>query len=94
MSESRQEESPTEWTIDLPGRLATHVTGLVILMSPDALYAEKWTGRCLNARLWADEDMASRSLLLPRLLRTGVATFTRELRQSAGRPATALSSSF
>lgn len=94
MPENQPVISGSEWKIDLPARLATHSTGLVILMSPDALYTEKWTGRCLNARLWAEEDLAPRSMLLPGLLRAAVSAFTSELRQSSEKPSDRLSSSF
>lgn len=72
----------SEWNVDLPSRLATHVTGLTILLSPDALFSDKWMGRCVNARDWAGKDPEKRSAQLPRLLHAGVAAFTRAHRQS------------
>jgi hypothetical protein len=82
MTENFDPLIPSEWVIDLPGRLATHITGLQIGLSPDALFADKWSGRCINARVWADVDPDNRGAQLPRLLHAGVAAFTRAHRQS------------
>lgn len=64
------------WETDLPAQTATHSTGLVVQLSPDALFDGKWAGRCMNARAWAEEDFEARAPLIPLMVRAAIDVFT------------------
>lgn len=63
------------WEIDFSTQTIRHDSGLVVQVSPDALYEDKWSGRCLNAREWAKKDFIARAHHIPRLLRAALAAY-------------------
>lgn len=71
----RYSDGADTWEIDIPRQLAIHGTGLIVQLNADALYPDKWTGRCLNARPWAEEDFQTRAPRLPQLLRKAIAAY-------------------
>lgn len=63
------------WKIDFSSQTVTHNSGLIVQLSPDALYGDKWSGRCLNARKWAEKDFEARAQHLPHMLRRAITVY-------------------
>lgn len=63
------------WEIDFPTQTIRHDSGLIVQVSPDALYEDKWSGRCLNAREWSEKDFTARARHIPLLLRAALTAY-------------------